>query len=67
MKIGEETSDREYEKRAVKEREIEREKRVHTRSGKARKTARGESTYKRTERMRRETREKFFVRNNFAT
>lgn len=35
MKIGEETSDREYEKRAVKEREIEREKRVHTRSGKA--------------------------------
>lgn len=38
MKIGEETSDREYEKRAVKEREIEREKRVHTRSGKARKT-----------------------------
>lgn len=42
MKIGEETSDREYEKRAVKE--IEREKRVHTRSGKARKTARGEST-----------------------
>lgn len=33
MKIGEETSAREYEKRAVKE--IDREKRVHTRSGKA--------------------------------